>query len=659
MLRMTRRRPVPVWLSHPFRWQRQPVPRAAVLRGALSAGPLLAAGVALGRPAAGVLAALGAMLAGVNDRPGTRRSGVVHIGLPALAGAAGMLAGSVLAVVAPGWWSLPALCVVGLVSGAVSVVGPVSSTAGMQMLVTTVVGAGMPMPGAPWQKAVLFLFGAGWLLALRLLLRPLRPRGGALGGERAAVAAVFDALADALEAVGGPQAEAARRRLTTALDRADEALRLRGVLRRRAGAAERRLVARFAAATALCEASVALLWEAQPLPPRVAEGPRRLASAVRTGLPAGALPAPRPGTPARRAFDTALLEAATVFGRPDAHDTGAHGTGEDVHRLPEGAAAGARRRVLGPAGREYGLRVAVCVAAGAALALALRADHWYWLPATAAFLVKPDMGPLFSRVVTRFAGTALGVLAFTVLIAVPAGPWWPVVLAVAAGALVPVAVRHFAALTAVVTVLVLSFVHIAGDTAVAGLRLVDTALACLIVLLVGHLPRLVDTDARVGARLSVALRRTEAYLRNVLDAPAPDHTAGAGGTAGAGYRERRALRRAAYRALGEARAAAELAAAELPPARARAGGWLAVVASTERIVDAVTACAVRLENGTPRPDPRYAQELGDALAAVAEQVAHRRRGPVSVLPDIAVPPGCDTLADVAGQLGRIRGEAAA
>ncbi|MDC7336022.1 hypothetical protein PQR15_05180 [Streptomyces lydicus] len=37
--------------------------------------------------------------------------------------------------------------------------------------------------------------------------------------------------------------------------------------------------------------------------------------------------------------------------------------------------------------------MAVCIAASAAVALLLRADHWYWLPATATFLVKPDLGP--------------------------------------------------------------------------------------------------------------------------------------------------------------------------------------------------------------------------------------------------------------------------
>jgi len=205
----------------------------------------------------------------------------------------------------------------------------------------------------------------------------------------------------------------------------------------------------------------------------------------------------------------------------------------------------------------------VCVAASAALALGLRAEHWYWLPVTAAFLVKPDLGPLFSRVVNRFAGTVAGVLlaaalglvadvcrlktrflavgtavaaAFVVpygemygdagtvagvlLVAglgpVLSGPWWPVVAVAVTGALVPVAQRHFAAQTAVITVTVLAFVTTGGDRAAAPARLLDTTLACALVLLVGHLPGLADTRARVGQRAAHALRHTQRYLDHVL-----------------------------------------------------------------------------------------------------------------------------------------------
>lgn len=86
--------PLPPWLAHALRAQRGPVPWNAVLRGALAGGPLLLVAVLLGRPSVGVLAALGAMLAGINDRPGSRRAAVQRLGVPALAGAVGLLAGT-------------------------------------------------------------------------------------------------------------------------------------------------------------------------------------------------------------------------------------------------------------------------------------------------------------------------------------------------------------------------------------------------------------------------------------------------------------------------------------------------------------------------------------------------------------------------------------
>jgi hypothetical protein len=238
----------------------------------------------------------------------------------------------------------------------------------------------------------------------------------------------------------------------------------------------------------------------------------------------------------------------------------------------------------------------------------------------------------------------IGVLVFAAVAAVPAalpvGGWWPPVVAAVAGALVPVATRHFALQTAVITVLVLAFVSAAGDTQAAGTRLIDTAIACGIVLLVGHLPRLVDPAPRVGSRLSVALRRTEAYLHHVLGVPPGERVA-----------ERRELRRAAYRALGEARAAAETAAAELPARRGPVADWVPVVAAAERIVDAATACAVRMEHGAVPPGEAETAQVTGALLAVAEAIEGRGGGP---LPDLVTSSECATLTDVVAELHRIR-----
>ncbi|WP_227025974.1 FUSC family protein [Streptomyces fodineus] len=719
----------PPWLAHALRAQRGPVPWSAVVRGALAAGPLLLAGVGTGRTAPGVLAAIGAMLAGINDRPGSRRAAVKRLGVPALAGTLGLLAGT---YAGQGLAAVPltlALTGLGLIAGGISAVGPVASAAGTQLLVGAAIGAGMPAADSGWQRALAFLAGAGWLLVLRLAL----PTPGSLAGdfrfdgERAAVAAVYDAIAALVEAVGGAQATARRAALTAALDQAQDALAGPRLRRYASSAAERRLHAQYAAALPLAEAATALFWAGEPVSARAAEGPRRLAAAVRGNTGAGPLPAPHRSDPALRALDGALLRAAEAFdgvegardrlltgprrlaaavrGNPGAGPLpaprrsapglraldgallraaeafdgvegardrlltgprrlaaavrGNTGTGPlpapdrssavrgntGAGPLPAprrsapalraldgallraaeafGRVEGARDRLLtrprgvrdglrdafGTGGREYGLRVALCFGASAAIAQALHHtrwygphQHWYWLPATAVFLVKPDLGPLASRVLCRAAGTVLGALVFAGLAALLPRPAGLIALVAVCGALVPVATRHFAALTAVVTVLVLALVMAGGEPQASVSRIGETLLACALVLVVGHLPMPGERGGAVRARLAAAGSAAHAYLVHVLALGESGDRA-----------ERWALRREAYRTLAEARTAIALAAAELPALARHTAGTDAVAEVLERLVDTTTACAVHLDD-TGRLTPRHIGQLHDTLA---------------------------------------------
>jgi uncharacterized membrane protein YccC len=591
------------------------VPWSAVTRGALAGGPLLLAALLAGRTSLGVVAAIAAMLAGINDRPGSRRTSVRRIGVPALAGAAGLLAGTLAGQhLGPVPLTL-ALTVLGLVAGGVSAVGTVASGTGTQVLVTAAVGAGMPLPDPGWQSVLAFLAGAGWLLTLRLLL----PTPGSLtgdvrldfrfDGERAAVADVYDAVAALLEAAGTAHAGARRAALTAALDHAQDALAGPRLRRHASSSAERRLHAQYAAALPLGEAATALAWAEHPVPARAAEGPRRLAAAVRGNTHTGPLPAPTRTEPALRALDDALLHAAEAFDR---------GSGRDLHTRDRQLASVART-VLGPGGREYGLRVGLCFGASAAVAQILHHghwygshQHWYWLPATAVFLVKPDLGPLVSRVLCRAAGTVLGALVFAGFAAVLPRPEGLVALVAVSGALVPVAARHFAAQTAVVTVLVLALVMTGGEPQAALSRIGETLLACAIVLVVGHLPMPGQRGGTVRARLEAAGGAAHAYLAHVLS-ESDDRAA------------RWRLRREAYRTLAEARTAVALAAAELPALARHSAGAAEVAAVLERLVDTATACAVHLDDGgrlTPRHTERLA-ELRDELTERRERAGLR------------------------------------
>lgn len=597
---------VPPWLAHALRAQRGPVPWSAVVRGALAAGPLLLVAVLSGRTSVGVVAALGAMLAGINDRPGSRRAAVRRLGVPALAGAGGLLVGSYAGQHVGAVTLTLLLTVLGLLAGAVSAVGPVASGAGTQLLVAAAIGAGMPLPEPGWQRALFFVGGAGWLLVLRLAL----PTPGATAGdyrfdgERDAVGGVYDAVAALLEAVGGPDAPGRRVALTAALDHAQDALggpRLRPYA---SSAAERRLHAQYAAALPLAEAATALAWAGEAVPARAVEGPRRLAVAVRTSTHTGPLPAPARSAPALRALDDALLHAADTFDR---------GGDDNALHTRRRTTASLARTVLGSAGREYGVRVALCFGAGVAVAQALHHarwygghSHWYWLPATVVFLVKPDLGPLASRVICRAAGTVLGAVLFAGFAALLPRPAGLVALVALCGALIPVATRHFAAQTAVVTVLVLSLVMVGGEPGASWSRIGETLLACAIVLLVGHLPALGQRGGGVRARLTHAAEAAHVYLAHVLDDGTTDDRAG-----------RWTLRREAYRALAEARASIDLAAAELPSLARHAEGTDEVAATLERLVDTTTACAVQLDD-TGRLTPQHTERIAELLDELAE-----------------------------------------
>ncbi|MFZ3556781.1 FUSC family protein [Streptomyces sp. BH055] len=600
---MRRPHSLPPWLSHALRAQRAPVPWPAVVRGALAGGPLLLVAVAAGRPSSGVLLALGTLLAGVNDRPGPRLAAVSRLGGPALGGALGMTVGSLIGGALPTGALIACLfAVLGLVGGAFSAIGPVASSAGTQFLVTVAIGAGMPLPEPGWQRALLFAGGAAWLILLRLLLpSPVRAnvRTKGLGylydGERAAVASVYEAVARLLDAVGGPEVRSRRVALTAALDQAQDALR-RGRSR-----ASLRLRRQYSAALPLAEAATALAWAGQPVPARAAEGPRRLAAAVRSGEAPGPLPAPARADAGLRALDESLLRAAEAF------------DGAAVHLPSARRRASVRtllRRVVGPAGREYGVRVGLSFGASAAVAQALHPLHWYWLPATAVFLVKPDLGPLASRALCRAAGTVAGAVLFAGLAAVLPHPLGLVALVAACGALIPVATRHFAAQTAVVTVLVLSLVMVGGEPQASWGRITETLLACAIVLVAGHLPlpgR--HRGGGVRVRLAVAHDAAHAYVRHVMSESAP-------GAEGIDRHGRWALRREAYRTLAQARAAVDLAAAELPVLARHSDGSRQVTVVLERLVDATTACAVQVDD-TGRVPEQHARRIDVLLAELA------------------------------------------
>ncbi len=143
-------------------------------------------------------------------------------------------------------------------------------------------------------------------------------------------------------------------------------------------------------------------------------------------------------------------------------------------------------------------------------------------------------------------------------------------------------------------------------------RIGETLLARGIVLLVRHLPAPGQRGGTVRARLVRAVDAAHAYHAHVRTRE--DDRAG-----------RWALRREAYRALAEARAAIDLAAAEHPALARHAEGTDKVAATLERLVHTTTACAVHLDD-TGRLTPRHRARLAELLDELVERGAHAGLG---------------------------------
>jgi uncharacterized membrane protein YccC len=205
-----------------------------------------------------------------------------------------------------------------------------------------------------------------------------------------------------------------------------------------------------------------------------------------------------------------------------------------------------RFRPTPPECARFALLLGGCVAAGEALAIATRGPHGFWLPMSVAFILRPDLGPVIPRAAARTAGTLIGVGVAGLLALMGNPPFALIVLSCGMAALMPAATRRghsYAVMT--FTPIVFVFIAVLGnDQGLFVPRVVDTALAALLMLLVDITAWTTAPSLRPAAQLARADAALEAYLRCDASTPLVD----------------RALRRrAAFRAIASASAAEAMA----------------------------------------------------------------------------------------------------
>jgi uncharacterized membrane protein YccC len=598
----------PGWLVEAVR----PVPArprwGAMLRVAAAVtGPLIV-GLAAGRITMGLLPSMGAMAAALADRGGSYRARVIRMASAASGGAIGYVVGH--SVRGLGWWTVLVVMLVSVVSALVSTSGAAGSLCGLQLLVMTVLGIGVPYPLTPVAGALAYLAGALWALVLSTAGWPLRPRAA----EEAAVAHVYEALGGLLEEPGAGRAGALAA-FDTALRNAYET-----VLGARSAAAgpdpERtRLIALLNQASQIRNALNSLAQEEREPPRQVADALRSVTDALAGGrTPSGPLRCDA-GSPALRALCSAAQGAVDL----------ASGGDVAAEQLPyERVGHGASLRTMwermryGHLTRIYTLRLALCMGAAAAISELHWIQRSYWAMLTVALVLKPDFGSVFTRAVQRGLGTVVGAVIGTVVLSlVPYGPGILIPIAVFAALLPYGQQRNWGLMSTFQVPLVVLLVDLltGAGPKLAEIRLVDTLIGCAIVLLLGYLPWPGNWQAPMAPRFADAVSATAGYLRHAFDTGDP---------------RRALLHRKAFDALADLRTVFQRAVAEPPVFSRRVTTWMPALTALEQVADATAATVARTDHGAPPPSDEAVQAVAKSLDDIADGVRQgggTREGP--------------------------------
>jgi uncharacterized membrane protein YccC len=627
---------VPGWLAEVVRPRRAPVPWPEMIRATLAICVPLSAALALGRGSLGVLPAMGGLLGTMVDTGGPYLSRVKRVCSAAVGGgAAGLAIGA--ATHGHGWLAVVALVVVAGVSGVLSTAGDLGSVTGLQLLVYTALGAGPVGALRPvWHTAAGFAAGVLWAL---LLLVPGWLRAP-YGREQRDVAAVYDALAAQLQAVGSDAFTARRQAVTGALNLAyDEMLTARaaatGRNRHRA-----RLLGALNASLPVAEAAIALGLAGTRPPPLVSTVVSRLAEAIRGETEPPMIPPPWDDSPATLALRDALAGAAAVLSR-DRPDVEVRAR----QRRPLGVAL-LEELGSGRLGRIFTLRLMACMGVAGVVSEVLPLQRSYWVPLTVAIVLKPDLGSVFARALQRGIGTVVGAVAGAVLLVLIHGTWLLIPFGILAALLPFGRSRNYGLLSTFLTPLVVVLIDLLGPAGwrLAEDRLIDTLIGCAIVLLVGFAPWPMSWYSHLPRQYAQTALDMCRYMEEVL---------GPGASGGAAARSR--LRRPTYRALADLRAEFQRTMSEPPAISRRAAVWWPAVIGLEQVMDAITAAGLVVSRGVPAGSAGGVpadgvRRLGDALRAVSE--AARTGTELAAVPDL---PDDETLKPVSEAIRALLG----
>ncbi|HZX72060.1 MAG TPA: FUSC family protein [Rhodanobacter sp.] len=521
------------------RINRPDVPWRVVARNTAAVVLPLGIGLAMGHPAIGLGVSAGALNTMFADQPGPYRQRLRQLLLTALAAALASLVGFLI-----GGQLLPMLAATmacGFFGGLLVVFGTNTARVGMTSMILLVVTASTPTTLGGAVGAATLIFCGGVLLAcFSLVAWPLQR----FLPERRALVDVYRGLAALARETAGDEADVpAMSETMTSLQQTllgrhrahGRAMEAFGVLLELAerirleltamieldGA--RAMEARFRDAVASVLEGIAEALEGGDAPERAAALLSSLQEQQRLGTPDAGMPTVRP------AHVHALLGqlAAAVRNADWAGSRGELRASAAETRLPPALRSSAIRATLRASltprsvAFRHAVRMAVCLSASLALSRLLMLPHGYWLPMTAAIVLRADFAATFNMGLLRVLGTVLGLVITTVLLYItPDQPWAHLALmALLCMAFRYLASAHYgiavAALTGTVVIL-LSFEGVDSGAAVLD-RVINTAMGCGVALL-AYVAW--PTWERSHARNALAgmLEAYAAYLRTLVDA---------------------------------------------------------------------------------------------------------------------------------------------
>lgn len=697
---------------------------AAATKASLGVVMPLIAGVAAGQPAAGAMAAFGALSVGVAIITAGPRTPIGTL----LAASAGMgaatFAGSLAGLVPPVHLAL--LAVAGFVAGLLVAAGRGATQVGVNAMIALLVF------GRHAAGPELAALHASWVLAggliqatLATVLRSPSP----LRAQRDALAAGYQALADATTqqpsvAVAeaavtarnalGPLLATDRSTATPLRGLADQLDRIRqeflALHFQRAEQFSRQGAAALRDEGSQIEASLALMGQALP---EIAESLRHGRPPVGIDASADRLmeiadqigerdPARQPEWPALRfagARIAAMAGQLRAAGRMAAEFAGARrislpvtaAYAADAIMVLPGQLSSAAREVVAaispssPAFR-HGVRLAVVIPAATEISTLLPWQRGYWLPLSTMIVLKPDFTATVSRGVARTVGTAIGLLAAAVVVAVVHPHGVVLIAAIAACAWLGYAVfaANYAVYSIFLTAIVVLLVSAAGASEISTVenRGLDTLIGgaiAITVYIMWPTWEAKNLQAATADRFESIRRFLVAVLEVYLEPQALDRTALAR-LAAATRRAQSAVIASLQRAAGEParfRPDIERYAGVIAAGRRTVAGTHALASHSRdaktlvavpaagviagQIDDAMDELVRALRSGErpgPMPELRQSQRHLAAESAACTTQAERRGAILAALLDPLVD-SIDTAADLLSQLPYAKPRAAA